>query len=271
MDVGEVGCPSCQQSLMGHKESAMKRNPNWTREEEILVLDYYFRIFHEGENARELTQEASDILRKMPNARNATNPASFRSYNGVNMKLANFRSLDPTYDGAGLTNAGRSTIAIWNEFSQNRKELSRQAARIRSSSIDPRPSCYEEGWAILDDSQALDLETEAGWAAEGTARKILTTRYERNPQNRAAIESHGPSCQICGFDFEEAYGPLGQGFIEVHHKTPLHFLDEEVKINPIEDLTCVCSNCHRMLHRKKYTPLDAEDLRNIVKAQRGIG
>lgn len=90
----------------------MQGNPNWTREEAILVLDYYFRIFHEGEDAREPIQEASDILRKMPNARNATNPASFRSYNGVNMKLANFRSLDPAYDGAGQTNAGRSTIAI---------------------------------------------------------------------------------------------------------------------------------------------------------------
>ena len=53
---------------------------------------------------------------------------------------------------------------------------------------------------------------------------------------------------ICGFDFEEKYGELGKGYIEVHHIKPLSEIDEEVVVNPETDLICVCSNCHRKIH-----------------------
>ncbi len=33
-------------------------------------------------------------------------------------------------------------------------------------------------------------------------------------------------CCICGFDFEETYGQIGEGFIEVHHIKPVSSLKE---------------------------------------------
>ena len=68
---------------------------------------------------------------------------------------------------------------------------------------------------------------------------------------RAFLRKHAHLfCQVCGFDFEEHYGELGRGFIEAHHTAPLAELNESSRTR-IEDLELVCSNCPRMLHRKR--------------------
>jgi 5-methylcytosine-specific restriction protein A len=64
------------------------------------------------------------------------------------------------------------------------------------------------------------------------------------------IEHNRPVCSICGFDFEEKYGPRGKGFIHVHHVIPIHQIGKEYKIDYRKDLIPVCPNCHAMLHRK---------------------
>ena len=70
---------------------------------------------------------------------------------------------------------------------------------------------------------------------------------------------------VCDFDFEEAYGELGKGFIEVHHTKSLYSLEDEVEINPEEDLVCLCSNCHRMIHRRRDKILTVEELKEIME------
>lgn len=100
---------------------------------------------------------------------------------------------------------------------------------------------------------------------EGKARVSYTAKYERNPKNRRlAIKIHGAKCQICGFDFEQVYGERGKGFIEVHHIKPLYENQGEVIINPQEDLICVCSNCHKMFHRKKDKVPTPEELKESI-------
>lgn len=101
---------------------------------------------------------------------------------------------------------------------------------------------------------------------EGKKTVYYTTKYERSVQNREeAIRIHGTKCMICGFDFEKKYGELGKGYIEVHHIKPLSDLNEEVVVNPATDLICVCSNCHRMLHRFRNYMVSVEELRRIVE------
>lgn len=109
----------------------MAKNPKWTREEEIIALDYYFQIYHEGGNASDLIEEASRLMRIMPNSKNASDAETFRNVNGVSMRMGNFMSLDPTYEGQGLTSVGRQTIAVWEEFEGNRTKLSREAELLR--------------------------------------------------------------------------------------------------------------------------------------------
>lgn len=104
---------------------------------------------------------------------------------------------------------------------------------------------------------------------EGKPKQYYVTKYERNPLNRkAALKLHGCKCAVCGFDFEKIYGELGKKFIEVHHMKPLYSLEEEVEVDPETDLVCVCSNCHRMLHRKKGEILTVEELKEIVQRNR---
>lgn len=102
--------------------------------------------------------------------------------------------------------------------------------------------------------------------SEGKRVVYFTLRYERNPKNRReAIKIHGLRCKVCGFDFQEKYGDLGQSFIEIHHIKPLSSIGEEVKINPETDLRPVCSNCHQMIHRRRGKVYSIEELKAIVK------
>jgi hypothetical protein len=74
-------------------------------------------------------------------------------------------------------------------------------------------------------------------------------------------------CEICSFDFARIWGEIGAGFIEAHHKTPVHELDGIARTK-ISDLALVCSNCHRMLHR--FRPqLDVDEMRAVLAAHFG--
>jgi 5-methylcytosine-specific restriction protein A len=72
-------------------------------------------------------------------------------------------------------------------------------------------------------------------------------------------------CEVCDFDFAEAYGELGNGFAECHHRTPLAELTEEYHIK-LGELAIVCANCHRMLHRRPLNKV--EELRQLVLSRR---
>ena len=102
--------------------------------------------------------------------------------------------------------------------------------------------------------------------AEGGRHFVYASRIERSARNRIeAIKLHGYKCMACGFDFTEAYGDLGRNYIEVHHTTPLAFQNGECIVNPLTDLVCLCSNCHRMVHRKGNTVLPVDELRRLLR------
>jgi len=63
--------------------------------------------------------------------------------------------------------------------------------------------------------------------------------------------SHGNTiCAICSFSFLKAYGEIGKGYIEAHHIKPISSLKYDTSVK-ISDLTPVCSNCHRIIHRTR--------------------
>lgn len=134
--------------------------------------------------------------------------------------------------------------------------------KYEATFINPRTIEFEEQNNL---ESYIDVATSA---VEGKRVEVYTTKYERNSQNRKqAIKIHGTKCMVCGFDFEKTYGDLGKDFIEVHHTKPLFSLEEEVKINPRTDLVCVCSNCHRMIHRKRDSIISIDELKKIINKQ----
>lgn len=101
---------------------------------------------------------------------------------------------------------------------------------------------------------------------EGKKKLAFGYKYERNPKLRKqALKIHGFNCKACNFNFESIYGERGKEFIEIHHIKPLSEVDGEMAINPKYDLIPLCSNCHRMIHRKKDNMLSVEELREIIQ------
>lgn len=96
-----------------------------------------------------------------------------------------------------------------------------------------------------------DLE----WTEGG---KVLVThlRSERAPGLAQAKKAdfkfhHGRLfCEKCGMDPLTAYGEHGESCIEVHH-SKIQVKDMLKKhVTVLEDLQCLCANCHRVEHRR---------------------
>lgn len=119
---------------------------------------------------------------------------------------------------------------------------------------------------FFNDDRSNCIVSDPKSDGEGKKVQYYTTKYERSIENRkAAIKAHGTSCMACGFDFEKVYGDIGKDFIEVHHTKPLSSLQGETNIDVENDLVCVCSNCHSMIHRRKNKVLTIEELKNLIR------
>jgi predicted HNH restriction endonuclease len=99
---------------------------------------------------------------------------------------------------------------------------------------------------------------------EGFKREIIHEVATRDRKLvRLAKENYGTICCVCHFNFGEVYGPLGEGFIEVHHLNPISGGKRKSKLS---NVVVVCSNCHRMLHRGNKI-LSIEELKAILQTQ----
>lgn len=108
-------------------------------------------------------------------------------------------------------------------------------------------------------------QVPSGEYREGSVRRVQVNAYERDRAARqACIDHFGAVCVVCDLRFGERYGPLGVGFIHVHHLVPLSEIGSSYKINPIHDLRPICPNCHAMLHRRR-PPFSIEEIRKILR------
>jgi HNH endonuclease len=141
------------------------------------------------------------------------------------------------------------------------RELTQQAARLLDELINGGSARVKPPLEKTVESDLDSLRVEEQFE-EGGNRVRYTNYYERNAKLRiAAINYHGTTCRACGFDFGHVYGERGAGFIEVHHLRPVSNLKKKRKIDPKKDMTVLCSNCHRMIHRRKDNVLSVEDLK----------
>ena len=236
------------------------RNPKWKRDEVILALDLYFKL-EPGQihaNNPDII-ELSELLNKLPIHDIVPDTEKFRNPNGVGLKLSNFLAIDPDYSGKGMERFSKLDKQIFDEFKDDREKLNQIAKQIKST-LDNKLNIklYK-----IDEDENEDFEVK-----EGKVIYKLHKHRERNPKisrkkKKQYLEKYGKlDCEVCGFDFFETYGKLGKGFIECHHRIPLSDLDAEVKTK-ISDLALVCSNCHRMLHRK-IDNIDIKDLKGTV-------
>jgi hypothetical protein len=110
--------------------------------------------------------------------------------------------------------------------------------------VDVEPSISKQpavhlGWEEGDKQlrKHVTLESTKRSAAAVRAAKLMALRAG----NGRVL------CECCQFDFFAEYGKHGQGYIEAHHRD---FISTGKRITKPGDLALVCSNCHRMLHRR---------------------
>jgi predicted HNH restriction endonuclease len=99
---------------------------------------------------------------------------------------------------------------------------------------------------------------------EGSRVEIFVSAYERNRSARKACLNHyGFDCVVCGFNFRSVYGSSGDGYIHVHHITPMCEIGDSYVVDPIADLRPVCPNCHAMIHRTT-PPMSIDGVKQLL-------
>lgn len=223
------------------------RNPPWTRDEHILALDFYLRHQPQipGKDSKQVIQ-LSELLNRIHATLHGETPDRFRNPAGVYMKLMNFRRFDPSYQGTGLAHGSKDEEVVWNLFSGKPNELSSLANHIASFAMEAGES--NPYMPILSEDED-----------EGEEGQILSRTHRYRERDKSLVERKKAQfigryqrlfCEVCGFDFAKTYGNRGSDYIECHHIRPISTLGAGDKTK-LSDLALVCSNCHRMIHRKK--------------------
>lgn len=219
------------------------KNSKWTRDETILAL--YFYLEYAPSVPEEIIEELSKYLRKIQTQilGNKDTP-SLRNKNGMRMKMGNFLYLDNSYpDQKGLSGASKLDKQVFNEFVNNRSKLLKISQQIIR---------------MLDENNLgfVDIDEGEYEASEGGI-KVREHRYRERDQKITKLkkeeilkEKGELACQVCGFSFENIYGERGRNFIECHHIKEISNMSLG-EVTRLEDLVLICSNCHRMIHRKK--------------------
>lgn len=233
-----------------------KRIP-WAPDEVILALDLYFA---EGalDDADPRVIELSQLLRSLPihPAGDRRHP-KFRNPNGVSLKLQNFLALDPGYGGKGMTRYSRTDERVFHVYADRPDELARVATAIRSGlrAFPVEPVEEEQDEAAATEGRLLVRRH----VARERKRPLRDKKVRQVQQREGRL-----ACEVCGIEFSEFYGPIGDGYIEVHHRLPL--AASGPTSTRLTDLAIVCPNCHRMLHRDH--DLTVESLRDMVSERR---
>lgn len=119
---------------------------------------------------------------------------------------------------------------------------------------------------IIIEEGALERTTTTQRRRSQKLREIKIREFKRENDNTVF-------CSACGFDFSEVYGERGKNFIEIHHTSLLHEEDIEgssLKLfEALKKVVLLCSNCHRMVHRKRNEMLSTDDLKRIIQENRG--
>jgi predicted restriction endonuclease len=111
-------------------------------------------------------------------------------------------------------------------------------------------------WKLSIDS---DFESNSNLSGEFPEGNLVERAHKYRERNSKVIQLAKQNfknqnghlyCQICGFDFEKAYGKIGKDFIEAHHTIPVSEISPTQKTR-VEDIAILCSNCHRIVHRKR--------------------
>jgi len=117
-----------------------------------------------------------------------------------------------------------------------------------------------------NDLSELEVETKATIEKEAREGQTYTKEATFRRRNGALIQAKKANsdyrCEVCGFSFEQTYGPTGREYIIAHHIEPLSKRSSPSNTR-LEDIALLCANCHAMVHTQN-PPLSPERLRKLL-------
>lgn len=117
-------------------------------------------------------------------------------------------------------------------------------------------------------SDFVDIEEDEQCISDDSFEEKKNLRYHKHVERNLKLskrtkEIHGYTCTACGFNFIEKYGEIGTNYIEAHHLIPFSDLNENSKVSPKNDMTVLCANCHRMIHKLQNVS-NIEEFKKII-------
>ena len=203
--------------------------------------------WHELRTGDQEVQELSELLRSLPiHSPEALALPEFRSPDSVSRKTSDFATNYGPYQG-GRTRCGEPTLRMIKAFTERESEMLQAAQAIEDG--------IGSGELQLLPVQPDEIDDTGSTAIEGRLLVRRALARERDPKLRklkiqqARRGGQPLRCEVCDFDFARIYGDLGEGYIEVHHVTPLYI--SGTRETKLDGLACLCANCHRMCHRSR--------------------
>ena len=200
-------------------------------------------------------------------------------YTGVSGSKKGLYSVNFTSDNAKFEGATEEQLRAYAESGRFRER-----GMVRMLPLEAKPSAQKNAFApthykgrpLRPDKKASaeravalqvhshlfpDVVIDPEGLFEGATTTVHVNAFERSiAARRACLAHYGYQCRVCDLEFSQRYGPLGRGFIHVHHIRPLADIRGEYQVDPVRDLVPVCPNCHAMLHRTD-PPTSVDDLR----------
>ncbi|MFJ1791091.1 HNH endonuclease [Kitasatospora griseola] len=237
------------------------RNPDWARDELVLACAITAKNGWKGLTPTDpRVAELSELLQLLPIHPLASRNETFRNVNGVARKTVDIATHHPDYQGKP-TKGGALDLAVLKAFLESPLEMAAAAELLRAGVL----------VGELQDAGPLDDDADEFDAPEG---RLLFRRHVTRERNRGlrqrkidsvVRQGRDLACEVCGFDFKAVYGDRGDGYIECHHVVPLHEAGEGR--TKLSDLALICSNCHRMVHRRAPWPTP-DELRTMMPSHR---
>lgn len=145
----------------------------------------------------------------------------------------------PMLEEAGYTIIIKSASAAEVERRKRRVALSKAETDRAVASVPADPE--ERRWIEGNPRMANHLRTERTRSPKAAASKRTAVR---------ATNEGRLACEHCATDWYATYPhAIAEAIFDIHHTIPLKDMGEDHETR-IEDLLCLCANCHRAEHRR---------------------
>lgn len=209
----------------------MAKKDFWTREQLLLALNLYHKIpFGQFDYRNRKVIELAGLIGRTPSA--------------VARKLSNFASFDPYHQSRGvkgLSNAGKATEIIWNEFYDNWNQLVLESEVL----LDSVTEIAKEDVEISQDksNEFLTQKPERPTETERSVKVRLGQRFFRG----TILASYRARCCVCDI-------PIPDLLIASHI---IPWKDrEDLRLNPHNGL-CLCA-LHDKAFDKGFMTIDSD-------------